>query len=318
MPVAHKPGAIPLRPLVLSDIFDGAFRIIRYNPRATIGAAVLVSAVAMIVPIVAGLASGSTGGLSPDPGGDSLSDSQVVSLLVALGGLLAGAQLQSIGLLFVSGMIAHVSSAAAVGRKLTMAEAWAATQGKRWRLLGMAFLLGLGVVVVVGVAVGLVVLVAVGFKAPLGEVVLFSIMVAAMLLVGYLWFWVRLRALAVPTLMLEPVGVFGALGRAVRLTRHQFWRILGLLLLVTLVVGVAGGILRLPFSVAGQVFLTGSADAGHGLLIYLLLTAVGTIISSAVLQPFTAAVSALLYIDQRIRKEAYDVELLGRAGVLPG
>ena len=42
------------------------------------------------------------------------------------------------------------------------------------------------------------------------------------------------------------------------------------------------------------------------------------ILSSAVLQPFTAAVSALLYIDQRIRKEAYDVELLGRAGVLPG
>ena len=79
MPVAHKPGAIPLRPLVLSDIFDGAFRIIRYNPRATIGAAVLVSAVAMVVPIVAGLASGSTGGLSPDAGGDSLSDSQVVA-----------------------------------------------------------------------------------------------------------------------------------------------------------------------------------------------------------------------------------------------
>ena len=318
MPVAHKPGAIPLRPLVLSDIFDGAFRIIRYNPRATIGAAVLVSAVAMIVPIVAGLASGSTGGLSPDAGGDSLSDSQVVSLLVAAGGLLAGAQLQSIGLLFVSGMIAHVSSAAAVGRKLTMAEAWTATRGKRWRLLGMAFLLGLGVVAVVGVAIALVVLVAVGFQAPLGEVVLFSILVAAMLLVGYLWFWVRLRALAVPTLMLEPVGVFGALGRAVRLTRHQFWRILGLLLLVTLVVGVAGSILRLPFSIAGQVFLTASADAGHGLLIYLLLTAVGTILSSAVLQPFTAAVSALLYIDQRIRKEAYDVELLGRAGVLPG
>ena len=318
MPVAHKPGAIPLRPLVLSDIFDGAFRIIRYNPRATIGAAVLVSAVAMIVPIVAGLASGSTGGLSPDAGGDSLSDSQVVSLLVAAGGLLAGAQLQSIGLLFVSCMIPHVPSASAVGRKLTMAEAWTATRGKRWRLLGMAFLLGLGVVAVVGVAIALVVLVAVGFQAPLGEVVLFSILVAAMLLVGYLWFWVRLRALAVPTLMLEPVGVFGALGRAVRLTRHQFWRILGLLLLVTLVVGVAGGILRLPFSIAGQVFLTASADAGHGLLIYLLLTAVGTILSSAVLQPFTAAVSALLYIDQRIRKEAYDVELLGRAGVLPG
>jgi MFS family permease len=317
MPVAHKPGAIPLRPLVLSDIFDGAFRIIRYNPKASIGAAVLVSAVAMIVRILAGIATGSTGGLSPDLGSDSLSDSQVVDLLVALGGLLVGTQLQAIGLLFVSGMIAHVSSAAAVGRKLTISEAWAATHGKRWRLLGMSFLLGLGVVLVVAVAVGLVVLAAVTFKAPLGEVVVFGLVLGLGLFVGYLWFWVRIRALAVPTLMLEPVGVFAALGRAIRLSRHQFWRLLGLLLLVTLVIGVAGGIVRLPFSIAGQVFLTGSTDTGHGLVIYLLLTAVGTVISSAVLQPFSAAVSALLYIDQRIRKEAYDVELLGRVGILP-
>jgi hypothetical protein len=316
LPVAHKPGAIPLRPLVLSDIFDGAFRIIRYNPKATIGAAVLVSAVAMIVPILAGIATGSTGGLSPDPGG-SLSDSQVTGLLIGLGGLLLGTQLQAIGLLFVSGMIAHVSSAAAVGRKLTLSEAWAATHGKRWRLLGMSFLLGLGVILVAAVGVGLVVVAAVTFKAPLGEVVGFALLLGLVLFVGYLWFWVRIRALAVPTLMLEPVGVFAALGRAIRLSRNQFWRLLGLLLLVTLVVGVAGGIVRLPFSIAGQVFLTGSTDTGYGLMVYLLLTAFGTVLSSAVLQPFSAAVSALLYIDQRIRKEAYDVELLGRAGIMP-
>src|SRR4051794_13536147 len=166
MPVAHKPGAIPLRPLVLSDVFDGAFRIIRYNPRATIGAAVLVSAVAMLVPIGAGLVSGSTGGLQPDPSTDTLSDSQVLSLLIGLGGLLAGAQLQSIGLLFVSGMIAHVSSAAAVGRKLTMAQAWAATRGKRWRLLGMALLLGLAGGVAVAGAVGVPGGGARGLRAP--------------------------------------------------------------------------------------------------------------------------------------------------------
>jgi hypothetical protein len=148
-------------------------------------------------------------------------------------------------------------------------------------------------------------------------VVLFGVVVGLMLVVGYLWFWVRMRALAVPALMLEPVGVFGAIGRAIRLSRSQFWRLLGLLLLVALVVGVAGGVMRAPFSIAAQVFLTGSTDTGYGLLTYLLLTAVGTVISSAVLQPFSAAVSALLYIDQRIRKEAYDVELLGRAGLLP-
>ena len=81
-----------------------------------------------------------------------------------------------------------------------MAEAWAATRGKRWRLLGMAFLLGLGVVAVVGVAIALVVLVAVGFQAGTRRCGGVRILVAVpMLLVGYVpWFWVRLRALAGP------------------------------------------------------------------------------------------------------------------------
>jgi hypothetical protein len=305
-----------LRPLVLGDLFDGAFRIIRYNPRATVGASVLVSAVAMVVPVVVGLASGSLHGLADGSGTDDLSDSQVVSLLVTLGGVLAGTELQSIGLLFVSGMIAHVTSAAAVGRKLTLTEAWAATRGKRWRLLGLSLMLGLAVVVVTGIAVGVVLLVAIDAHAALGTVVVLALLLAALLVAGYLWFWVRMRALAVPALMLEPVGIFGAIARAVRLSRHQFWRLLGLLLLVALVVGVAGAMLRAPFSIAGQVVVTGSTDTGYGLVIYLVLTAVGTVLSSAVLQPFTAAVSALLYVDQRIRKEAYDVELLSRAGIL--
>jgi len=317
LPVAHKPGAIPLRPLVLSDIFDGAFRIIRYNPKATIGATVLVSAVAMTVPVVIGLLSGSTSGLQPDPSTGELSDSQLLSLLIALGGLLVGTQLQSIGLLFVSGMIAHVTSAAAVGRKLTIGEAWAATRGKRWRLLGMSLMLGLAVALAVGVALGVLVVGAVAFDAPLGALVVVGLGLAAILVVGLAWFWVRVRALAVPTLMLEPVGIWKALGRAVRLTHLQFWRLLGLLLLTTLVVGVAGSILQLPFTITGQVFLTSADETTYGLLIYLLLSGLGSVVSSAVLAPFSAAVTALLYIDQRMRKEAYDVELLGLAGILP-
>ena len=49
---AHKPGAVPLRPLTLSDMYDAAFRIIRFNPKATVGSAVLVAAVAMAIPVV--------------------------------------------------------------------------------------------------------------------------------------------------------------------------------------------------------------------------------------------------------------------------
>ena len=48
---AHKPGAIALRPLQLGDMYDAAFRIIRFNPQATVGSAVLVTAVAMLIPV---------------------------------------------------------------------------------------------------------------------------------------------------------------------------------------------------------------------------------------------------------------------------
>jgi hypothetical protein len=213
-------------------------------------------------------------------------------------------------------MIAHVTSAAAVGRKLSIGEAWAATRGKRWRLLGMALMLGLAEVVALAIAAGIVVLVA--LNADLGTTIVCALAVGAAVLVASVFYWIRLRALAVPTLMLEPVGVFGALARAFRLSRQQFWRLFGILLLVSLIVGFAGSMLRLPFSISGQVFLTTGTDTSYGLTLYILLTAVGTVVSSAVVEPFQAAVSALLYVDQRIRKEAYDVELLGRAGILGG
>jgi hypothetical protein len=314
---AHKPGAIPLRPLVLGDIFDGAFRIIRYNPKATVGAAVLVSAVAMVLPVVTALISGSTGSLRIDPHSPGLTDGQVAGLVATFGSLVLGIQLQSVGLLFVSGMIAHVTSAAAVGRKLTIGEAWAATHGKRWRLFGMALLLGLAVLAAFALVAGVLLIGIFAFDSPVAATVVVGVVLGLMLVVGYILFWVRVRALAVPTLMLEPIGVFGSLGRAVRLTRQQFWRLFGILLLVALVVGFAGSIVRMPFSVAGNMFLAASSGTGHGVTLYVLLTAVGTVLSSAVLQPFQAAVNALLYVDQRIRKEAYDVELLSRAGILP-
>ena len=46
--------------------------------------------------------------------------------------------LRRLGTILVTGMIAHVTAAAAIGRRLTLGEAWAATRGKRWRLIGLA------------------------------------------------------------------------------------------------------------------------------------------------------------------------------------
>ena len=46
-----------------------------------------------------------------------------------------------------------------------------------------------------------------------------------------------------------------------------------------------------------------------------LTNAVTSVVAAAFVAPFTAAVTSLQYLDQRIRKEAYDVELMTRAGI---
>ena len=45
--------------------------------------------------------------------------------------------------------------------------------------------------------------------------------------------------------------------------------------------------------------------------------AVALVVQNAFVTPFVAAVTSLQYIDLRIRKEGYDVELMREAGLLP-
>ena len=310
----HRPGAIPLRPLGLGDVYDAAFRIIRHNPRATAGAAVLVSAVALVIPVVTALMTGDTGRLPFGEPGQAPTSDQLFTIVAGIGSLVAAGQLQAFGLLFVSGMISHVTMAAAVGRTMTLGEAWAATRGKRWRLIGLSLVVGLASTIVLGAWVGLV-LAGILMRADVATMVLVAVLTFLVVVVVLVVLYVRVRALAVPALMLEPVGVFGALRRAVVLSRQQFWRLFGILLLTALIVGIAGSLLRTPFAFGGQALLLTS---DHGISYYLLMTSLGTLLSTAITAPFSASVSALLYLDERMRKEAFEVELMTRAGILPG
>jgi hypothetical protein len=310
---AHKPGAMPLRPLSLGDMYDAAFRIIRFNPKATVGSAVLVSAVAMAIPVVITAVLTATMSLSLDDSGNP-DESSIVGVVGSIGSLALGSVLASFGTILVTGMISHVTAAAAVGRRLTLGEAWAATHGKRWRLVGLAFLLGLSALVLVGIYVLLWVLVIVsaGNSTPL--IVIWGLVSVPAFICFMVWFWVRVYYLPVPALMLEPVGIFGAVGRGFRLTRQQFWRTLGIALLTLIVVSIAGGVIGVPVGIVGEV-ATVAVGAQYALLVLVITQALSQVISAAFVTPFTSAVTSLQYLDQRMRKEAYDVELMQQAGI---
>ena len=309
---AHKPGAMPLRPLGLADMYDAAFRIIRFNPRATVGSAVLVAAVAMAVPVLVTALLTWTVDLSLQRSSGDVSGADAAGIAGALGSLGLGTLLQSVGLVLVTGMVAHVTAAAAVGRRLTLGEAWAATHGRRWRLIGLMLLLAASLVLlVVGYAATWVPVVMVGRP---WQVVVYGLVSVPLFAALLCWFWIRVYYLPVPALMLEDVGIRGAIARGFRLTRGQFWRTFGIALLTLLIAQVAGGMLSLPISLVGQLGLAGSGSARFGLLLLVVTNALSSVVSAAFVAPFTTAVTSLQYLDQRMRKEAYDVELMTRAG----
>jgi len=313
---AHRPGAFPLRPLDLGAIYDGAFRIIRFNPKPTVGAAVLVTGVAMLVPVLITALLSFTVGIAADSSGEIATDADTadaLGLLAAYGSLLLALLLAQVGVTLVTGMIVHVARAAAVGRRLTLAEAWAATHGNRWRLIGLGVLLNLAFVVLVTVYVLAWVVVIVLFEPVV--VVLWGLGSVPAFLALCAWLWTRAYYLAAPVLMLERQGVFRAIGRAWSLTGRNFWRTFGIGLLTVIIGAVAGSMLSMPLSIISAIGT--AAVPEHAALILIATQAVSTVVQFAFLAPFSAAVSSLQYFDLRIRKEAFDVDLMREAGLIP-
>ncbi len=312
---AHKPGAMPLRPLGLGDMYDAAFRIIRFNPKATVGSAVLVASVAMLIPVVVTAVMTWTVGAtldSAETGSGAFSDADVLAVAGPLGSLGVGMVLQALGTILVTGMVAHVTAAAAIGRRLTLGQAWAATRGKRWRLIGLALLMGLLVTLLLAAYVAAWAVVVLTTTTAL--TVVWGLVTVPAFLAFLCWFWIRFAYLPVPALMLEGVGVIGALGRGFVLTRRQFWRTFGIALLTILIASVAGYVLAIPISLVAQLGIVG-LGAEYAVMALVLSQALSTVVSSAFVTPFTSSVTSLQYLDQRMRKEAYDVVLMEQAGI---
>ena len=140
----------------------------------------------------------------------------------------------------------------------------------------------------------------------LGLAIVTGIMVAIGflgLLVGAL-FVAALVILSPAALLFERVGVFSAIGRSFELVKGRYWSIVLLVLVIFLaflVIGVVfGGILG---AVAGA---AGSEDETAGAIVSFLSNTALT----AVTTPLFAAIVTVLYFDQRVRKEGFDLQLL--------
>ncbi|WP_432495625.1 glycerophosphoryl diester phosphodiesterase membrane domain-containing protein [Kineococcus gypseus] len=308
-----QPGIVPLRPLGLGELWDGAFRAFRQNPRVMVGLSALVVVATSLVTLAATVLATRdlvrAANLLETGAGDvsSLLGPLQTSLpLVVVTGLL-----QVVAVQVLNGMLILSVSRAVLGRTISLGELWRVS---RRRLGG---LLVLSVVVTLASAVGLVALVPGALVLALVDGPAGAASGVVLLLAGLLgwvaiglWLWVK-WSMATPALLLEGLSVRASMGRSWRLTRGTFWRTLGVLLLTALVVGVVVTAVATPFSLLGTVLgaaLAGSSEGG-AFVVSQAVSTLGSVVGSVVGYPFLASVTALLYVDLRVRREGLDVEL---------
>lgn len=306
-PPAPKPGVIPLRRLGVGEILDGAISYIRANPRITLGLSAVVVTISQLIQLPAqvvmlrGFVSfAAVPGRAPD----------FQRMLPALGGgflgWLFGAFIAFVADTMLTGLLMVVLFRAVLGHRAALGEVWAAARARLVGVVGIIVLTGIALLLVTAVSSApVVVAVVVGAPSAVVALLVTAVFLIDIFLLVYLYVsW----SLAVPAYVLENISMIASFGRSFHLVRRQWWRVFAILLLGKIIAGALSLVLAFPFSIVGQL-VAGPANPSQAVLPYLVITAIGTIIAGTVIKPFTAGITGLLYIDQRMRREGMDIEL---------
>ncbi|MEU9979999.1 glycerophosphoryl diester phosphodiesterase membrane domain-containing protein [Streptomyces sp. NPDC050856] len=317
-PPAAKPGVIPLRPLGVGEILDGAVSTLRAHWRAVLGLTITVSVLTQIGEILLQrYVAPAPPKIDPDPTPAQALSQAVESAQVSLITLALTSVVTLIGTLITTALLTVVISRSVLGRPVTLSDAWREARPRLPQLLALTLLLTL---LSIGImAVGLLPGLLIGGSTA--GVVLITL---GGLASGVVILWLMIRfSLSSPALMLERQGVRASLRRSAKLVQGAWWRVFGILALTMLLMFLVTVIIAIPFAViaylvdgegVGELFAGTNPEFGWP---FLIITGVGAVIAAAITYPISSGVSVLLYVDQRIRREALDLELARAAGV-PG
>ncbi len=285
---AAKPGVVPLRPLGIGEILDGALSTVRSNWKVLLGSAGLIVGAYTLIRFILDLtllSDLSTSTTSYDDAGFRRVDVNFTGFFA----LLPSTLIEFVALLALTTVCSAVVGRAVLGERPEWSQAWAIARPQLGKLLGVAFLAWLAIA-------------------------------AASLLcgIGEIYPWV-VFSLAVPALVLERGRVTGSLGRSASLVRGAWWRTLWLLVLglvIYMVITFAIGVpLLLVSGVATGIFngtYAGGADVGSAAV-----SALSGFLSDTITWPFLGCLVAVMYVDRRMRTEGLDLELQRATGIAP-
>jgi hypothetical protein len=307
-----KPGIIPLRPLMFGEIIDGSFQTIRRNAKAMLGAALLAQSLAVVLTAV--LTAGSVASAaSLESWIEGLNDQDMAAAGLAF---LAATLLVVVLTVFLSAVLQGAMvvpvARSVLNRTTGFRQMWTLAKAHAGALIRLACLIVLGWLLGVALFVGL----AVAVIAAAGGI-------GALILIPFgfggfaLFIWIYIKILVAPAaVVIEELGAIDGLRRSWQLTRANWWRVLGITLVVAIMVGVIAQVVTIPVSLLPAFYTSvvsphgGTDQAIAAAVVVAVITAIVTALVGAVGYAFQTAVMALLYLDLRMRKDGLDIALL--------
>ncbi|MCM2414822.1 hypothetical protein LNW71_25830 [Streptomyces sp. RKAG290] len=330
-----KPGVIPLGPMRLGDIFNGAFATVgRYWKQLLgIGAAAYGGALAVLAAAVA-IAYSATGdhldrlfALSSD---ENAASDDWIPVVVAFGAIaVVGLVTVVLATALMYAAVPAVLQEAVLGRPAGFSDIWRRAWARVPAVIATVFLTWLIALVPILLAWAGFIAFVIGVVTMAdddGSIALVVIGVLGALATTPLavWLWVKF-SLAPSAVVFENQGPIAAMRRSSQLMRGDWWRIFGITLLAGAVAGTASYVIQLPFSLLGMFSgMLGSANlsddpnpASVALAMsgYLVAVMVGQLISQLIVATFPPLVTGLLYVDRRMRTESLGPVLAEAAAV---
>lgn len=295
-----------LRPMTAGDILDRAIRIYRRNfvPLVTIVA--IVTLPFALVQVFAALISYPLGPSQFDAGGFESG-----RLLLGQGLTYIAAFAAAIAAIFQNAALAAFVSEKFLGQEISVRQAYRRAMHHWLSLLIAIFLIGMINVIVFGVLFGvfLVPLLAIaslgsgadsGASAVLGIMSLVFCCLLAPAFVVAIFLNTR-WAFFIQAIVLENFNSTGGMGRSWKLVKGSFWRVLFLLVAISLIIYL--------FSLGPVLLVTVAAMILASPVLIALASAVSGTLVSLLFTPLQFAALTVLYYDLRIRKEGFDLEL---------
>jgi len=289
----------PLRPMSTGELLDRTFNLYRNNFLLFVGIATLPPALMLVVNLI-------HAGMVATPGHHKAVG---MGLMAAGGiGILAAAIAYLIGMAVAHAATVFAVSAVHLGRKTTIAESYGRVKGRYGRVCWVisqaglrAFLPAVGLIMAASVAMPFAVKGLGGAGGAIAGIIIVLAVIVGLIMgvVLYLRY-----ALAVPACVLEDIEATPAIRRSVSLSAGSRGRIFVIYFLMAVINYIVLFLFLFPAGLLAVLVAKGSPAVAT------LFTGLAGFLAGSLAGPIAGIALALVYYDQRVRKEAFDIQLM--------